>query len=258
MTDLKTGGRLSGKRLLVTGAASGLGAAIARMAAREGARVALTDIDRAGVQSVAAEIGAPAMALEQDVTDPDRWVDVVSQVADAFGGLDCLVNNAGIGTLGTVETASLEDWRRTHAVDLDSVFFGCRSALGVLKDSPGGSIVNISSIAGIIADARMAAYCSAKAAVRHLSKTVALHCAYNRYPVRCNSVHPAFIDTPILDNVVPGMPRETLVAELAKTNPMGRVGDPDDVAYAVIYLASDESKFVNGAELVIDGGLSAQ
>ena len=258
MTGSGSAGRLNGKRMLVTGAASGLGAAIARMAAHEGARVALSDIDLAGAQSVAAEIGAAAMSLEQDVTDPDHWPVVISDVSGTFGGLDCLVNNAGIGALGSVETATLEDWRHIHAVDLDSVFFGCRAALGVLKDSPGGSIVNISSIAGIVADARMAAYCSAKAAVRHLSKTVALHCAHNRYPVRCNSVHPAFIDTPILDNVVPGMPRETLVAELAKTNPMGRVGDPDDVAYAVIYLASDESTFVNGAELVIDGGLSAQ
>lgn len=258
MTGSGSAGRLHGKRMLVTGAASGLGAAIARMAAREGAQVALTDIDLAGAQSVAADIGAAAMALEHDVTDPDHWRTVIDEVAGAFGGLDCLVNNAGIGALGSVETATLEDWRRIHAVDLDSVFFGCRAALGVLKNSSGGSIVNISSIAGIIADARMAAYCSAKAAVRHLSKTVALHCAHNRYPVRCNSVHPAFIDTPILDHVVPGMPRETLVAELAKTNPMGRVGDPDDVAYAVVYLASDESTFVNGAELVIDGGLSAQ
>lgn len=251
--------RLAGKTALVTGGASGIGRAIAIAFAREGARVAVGDIDAGGAaRTVELCGGADAFALLQDVTDEARWGETVAEVCARFGGLHILVNNAGIGLAGTVETTDAATWRRVHEVDLDSVFYGCKAALPALRDSGAGSIVNISSIAGIVADGHLAAYCSAKAAVRHLSKSVALHCARSRYPVRCNSLHPAFIDTAILDGVVPGMPRELLLAELARKNPMGRVGDVEDVAFAAVYLASDESKFVNGAELAIDGGLSAQ
>ncbi|GAB4130001.1 MAG: SDR family oxidoreductase [Rhodothalassiaceae bacterium] len=250
--------RLQGKVALVTGGGAGLGRATALMLAREGARVAVTDINEAAAREVAGEIGEAAIALHQDVTDTARWDEVIEDVLARFGALHILVNNAGIGARGTIETTTDAEWRRMHEVDLDSVFYGCRAALPALRDSGAGSIINISSVAGLLADHNLLAYCSAKAAVRHLSKAVALHCARKRYPVRCNSLHPSFIDTAILDDVIPGMPRETLLAHLANANPMGRVGDPDDVAYAVVYLASDESKFVNGAELAIDGGLSAQ
>ena len=254
----KRAGRLAGKTALVTGAASGLGRATAILFAREGARVAASDIDHAGARQTAGTCGPDAIALAHDVTDEARWSAVVAEVEARFGALHILVNNAGIGLLGSVESTSSEDWRRIHAVDLDSVFFGCRAVLDAMRRAGGGAIVNVSSIAGIVADGNLAAYCSAKAAVRHLTKSVALHCARNRDPIRCNSVHPAFIDTPLLEATIPHLPRDELLARLAAGNPMGCVGEPDDVAHAILYLASDEAKFVTGAELVIDGGLSAQ
>ncbi|RMD89307.1 MAG: glucose 1-dehydrogenase [Alphaproteobacteria bacterium] len=251
-------GRLDGKVALVTGAASGLGRAIAVAFAREGARVAGTDIDRDGLRETAELCEQSILTLEQDVTDANRWAEVIAEVEAAFGALHILVNNAGIGVLGSIESTSDEDWRRVHAVDLDSVYYGCRAALPAMRRAGAGAIVNISSIAGIVADGNLAAYCSAKAAVRHLTKSVALHCARKGDPIRCNSVHPAFIDTPMLSAAMPHMPREELLRQLARGNPMGRLGDPEDVALAALYLASDEAKFVTGAELVVDGGLSAQ
>ncbi len=251
-------GRVAGKVALVTGAASGLGLATARLLAREGATVIASDINADGLSALASGEHAPTATLVHDVTDRGRWEEVIADIAQRFGVLDILVNNAGIGAMGNIETTTEEDWARIHRVDLDSVFYGCRVALPLMKKAKAASIINISSIAGIIADSNLLAYCSAKAAVRHLTKAVALHCARMGYPIRCNSVHPAFIDTPILDDALPGVPREVLVQKLAETNPMRRLGAPEDVAYAVLYLASDESGFVNGAELVIDGGLSAQ
>ena len=178
-----SGGRVAGKVAIVTGAASGLGKRTAEMLAGEGARVVLTDINLAGAQLAAAGIGDGAVALAQDVTDEARWQAVIAETVETFGGLHILVNNAGIGTPGTVEETSFEDWRQVHAIDLDSVFLGCKYACRPIADSVRGSvgmtgaIVNISSVAGIIAAANLAAYNSAKAAVRHLTKSVALHCA---------------------------------------------------------------------------------
>lgn len=255
-------GRLGGKIALVTGAASGLGAAMARMFAREGARVLLTDIDGDGATAVAAGIGAAAHAVRHDVTSPDEWAAAVAAAEDRFGGLHILVNNAGIGIAGTVEETSLEDWRRVHAIDLDGVFLGCKLALPLIaattaREGSRGSILNVSSIAGVIAAANMAAYNSAKAGVRHLTKSVALHAARAGYPVTCNSIHPTFIDTPIIGKMLPSRDREALVAKFGKQVPLGRIGEPDDVAYAALYLCSDEAKFVTGAELFIDGGIAA-
>lgn len=254
-------GRVAGKVALVTGAASGLGRAIALTLAGEGARLVVSDINLAGVQGVAAEIaeiaGESAIALAHDVTDTGQWQAVMDRIEKDCGGLDILVNNAGIGSVGNVEETTLEDWRRVHVVDLDSVFLGCKLALPLMRRSGAGSIINISSIAGVIADRNMAAYNSAKAAVMHLTKSVALHCARAGEGVRCNSLHPAFIDTPILDPMAPGMPRGELLLKLGRQIPLGHVGKPEDVAYAVLFLASDESVFITGAEIKIDGGLSA-
>lgn len=254
-------GRVDNKVALVTGAAQGLGAAIARMLAREGAQVALTDINVAGAEEQARAINdereGAALALEHDVTDEARWQAVIAETVDRFGGLNILVNNAGIGSMSSVEDETWENWRHVHAVDLDSVFFGCKYAIPKITASGGGSIVNISSISGIIAGHNMAAYNSAKAAVRHLSKSVALHCARSGNGIRCNSVHPVFIDTPILTGMLDAVGREKGMDKLTRQIPLGRIGDPDDVAYAVLYLASDESKFVTGAELKVDGGISA-
>ena len=255
-------GRVEGKVAIITGAAGGLGSAIARMLATEGAEIVATDIDLDRAEVVADEIGGAAIALPQDVTDEARWKEVLAETVNRFGGLHILVNNAGIGTPGTVEETSLEDWRKVHAIDLDSVFLGSKHAIPHMRASTsaenGGSIVNISSIAGIIAGHNMAAYNSAKAGVRHLSKSVALHCARAAPHVRCNSVHPTFIDTPILDQIGSCISRDDLLEKLARQVPLRRVGTPKDVAHGVLYLASDESSFVTGAELVIDGGISAQ
>jgi len=259
-------GRVEGKIALVTGGAQGLGEATARMLAREGARVAISDINPAGAENVAASINATrkgaAIALKHDVTSEDDWVRVLREVEDAFGGLHILVNNAGISLTKDLEQITLEEWRHVHAIDLDGVFLGCKHAIALMAKTTkaghlGGSIVNISSISGIIAGHNMAAYNSAKAAVRHLSKSVALYCAKKGLNIRSNSVHPVFIATPILDPLVQRFGRDEAYAKLGRQVPLGKIGEPDDIAYAVLYLASDESKFVTGAELKVDGGISA-
>ena len=254
--------RLAGKIALVTGAASGLGAAMAAMFVAQGARVVLTDLNGDGAAAKAKALGDNAVGTMHDVTSPEQWEVALAFAEAAFGGLHILVNNAGIGINGTIESTSYDDWRLTHAVDLDSVFYGCKLALPLMartcaRDGKLGSILNISSIAGVIAAANMAAYNSAKAGVRHLTKSVALHCAKERYGITCNSIHPVFIDTPILDGITAGMDRAEALAKLGRQIPLGRVGEPDDVAYGAVYLVSDEAKFVTGSELYIDGGISA-
>jgi NAD(P)-dependent dehydrogenase (short-subunit alcohol dehydrogenase family) len=254
-------GRVAGKMALVTGAAQGLGLAIAEALAEEGAAVALTDINEKGVREATAALDerfpGRAHAFAHDVTDEAAWQDVLARAHDAMGGLNILVNNAGIGGDGTVEQTSLEHWRKVHAVDLDSVFFGCKHALALMRDHAPGAIVNVSSIAGIIAAHNMAAYNSAKAAVWMLTKSVALHCAKQRMNIRCNSIHPTFIKTPILEPLVQRLGREEAYAKLARQVPLGHLGEPRDVAMAVLFLASDEARFITGAELKIDGGISA-
>ena len=259
-------GRVAGKVALVTGAAQGLGEAAARMLVREGASVAVTDINKDGAARVAHSLNAlrknSAIAISHDVTREEQWRLAVDETERQFGGLHVLVNNAGIGLTKDFETVTLEEWRHVHAIDLDGVFLGCKLAIPLIAKTVkasglGGSIVNISSISGIIAGHNMAAYNSAKAAVRHLSKSVALHCARRGYGIRSNSVHPVFIATPILDGLVERLGRDEAYAKLGRQVPLGHIGEPDDIAYAVLYLASDESKFVTGAELKVDGGISA-
>lgn len=254
--------RLAGKIALVTGAAQGLGAAMAAKFAAEGARVVLTDINGAGAAARAAEIGDAAASMAHDVTNPEQWEAAVAFAEERFGGLHILVNNAGIAAGSNVEATSFEDWRRVHSIDLDSVFLGCKLALPLMartvkETGVRGSIVNISSIAGVIAGHNSAAYNSAKAGVRHLTKSVALHCAKQRYGITCNSIHPVFIDTPILDNLTNAIGREEGLAKLGRQIPLGAVGEPDDVAWAAVYLASDEAKMVTGHGLYVDGGISA-
>ncbi|GGI82778.1 short-chain dehydrogenase [Polymorphobacter multimanifer] len=254
--------RLADKTALITGAAQGLGAAMAQRFIDEGARVLFTDINAAGAAAQAARYGDKAASIGHDVTDPAQWEAAIAMAEERFGGMHVLVNNAGIAAGSTVEATSFEDWRRVHAIDLDSVFFGCKLALPLMARTVKatgvrGSILNISSIAGVIAGHNSAAYNSAKAAVRHLTKSVALHCAKQRYGITCNSIHPVFIDTPILDALTGALGREEGLAKLGRQIPLGQVGEPDDVAWAAVYLVSDEAKMVTGHGLFVDGGISA-
>ena len=257
-------GRVAGKQALITGAAQGLGAAQAMMLAREGAQVLLADINAAGAAAQAASINAAlgdgtAFSLHLDVTSEDQWIAAVDYAAETMQGLSVLVNNAGIGVRGNIETCTLADWHRGFAVNVDSVFLGCQKALPLMKDNQPGSIINISSIAGLIASDTMPGYNASKAAVWMLSKSVALYCAKMGWDIRSNSVHPTFIDTPILDGMVvsTGKSKEVIMEKLARQIPLKRVGQPDDIANGVLYLASDESRFMTGAELKLDGGISA-
>lgn len=254
-------GRVAGKRAFITGAAQGLGAAIAVMLARHGARVALADINVAKAAEVAASIDAEcgagtASVHALDVTDADAWPRAIAEAAEAMGGLSVLVNNAGIAPMGTIESLPLDTWHRAMAVNVDSVFLGTRAALAVMRDHAPGSIINISSIAGLIASHAFAGYNASKAAVWMLTKSIALHCAREGLDIRCNSIHPTFVRTPLLEGLVRGSDEER-EAKLARQIPAGRIAEPDDVAYAVLYLASDESRMMTGAEIKLDGGISA-
>ena len=258
-------GRVAGKVALITGAAGGLGQAMARMLAREGARVAVTDRELDGAQALAESINADhpgaAFAFRHDVTEEDEWASVVDRTVAAMGGLSILINNAGIGgELVWAEQDTLENWRRVQAVNIESIMLGCKHAMPHLRASGAGSIVNISSVAGLAAAPGMGAYNATKAAVWMYTKTIALEAAKAGWNVRCNSVHPVFIKTPILDPFVAMAGGDEGLAheKLARGIPLKRIGEPDDVAYCVLYLASDESKFVTGAEFKIDGGMLAQ
>jgi 3(or 17)beta-hydroxysteroid dehydrogenase len=249
-------GRLEQKVALITGAASGIGKTCARVFAKEGARVVLADRNEEGGKRAAEEIGAPHFFQALDVTSEQAWKDAVDATVRAFGRLDILVNAAGVGVVGDVEHTSIEAFRFVQSVNVEGVFLGCKTALAAIK---GGSIVNVSSVAGLIGDAQMAAYCASKGAVRLLTKSIALHCARRGDGTRCNSVHPSFIDTPMVDAMVDiSRDPQKMRNILTSAAPLGRLGEPEEVAAMVLYLASDESKFVTGTELVIDGGLTAR
>ena len=256
--------RCGGKLALVTGAAQGLGRAHCIRLAQEGARVLATDVNADGAVETArmidAEQGAgTAFALQLDVTDPAAWGSAIDAAREQLGGLNVLVNNAGIGVAGNIETCEFEDWKRCYSINVDSIFHGCRAALPLMRDHAPGSIVNISSIAGLIASDTMPAYNSSKAAVWMLSKSIALHCAKQNMAIRCNSIHPTFVDTPILDGTAKAhrLEKDVLLEKLARQIPLRFVGEPNDIANAVVYLASDESRFMTGAEIKLDGGISA-
>ena len=258
MTD-----RVVGKMSFVTGAAQGLGEAIAYMLAKEGSKVVLADINYDKVVSVSERINnefpEQAFSLKLDVTSEDQWKESLIKAEKLMGGINVLVNNAGIGGGTTIEDTDYETFQNVMKVDTDSVFLGCKYAIPIMKNYSPGSIINTSSISGLIAGHNMASYNTAKAGVWMLSKSVALHCARQAYNIRCNSIHPTFITTPILDNMLYrlNVERDELLMKLARQVPLGKVGEPNDVAYTVLFLASDESKFITGSEIKIDGGISA-
>ncbi len=258
-------GRVAGKAALITGAAQGLGEATAWMLAREGSKVAITDINGAGAEKLAAAINAEipgaAFAFAHDVASEAQWIEVVDRAVAAMGSLSVLVNNAGVGgPLVMVEQDTVENWQRQFDINLLSVMLGCKHAMPHLRASGSASIVNISSIAGLAGAPGMGAYNATKAGVWMYTKTIALEAAKADWNVRVNSVHPVFIKTAILDPFVAMAGGDELKAHerLARGIPLKRIGEPNDVAYCVLYLASDEAKFVTGAEFRIDGGMTAQ
>ena len=256
------GKRVAGKLAFVTGAAQGLGAATARRLAEEGAKVTLADINIDGARRVADAINARwgprnAFAVDLDVTSEAGWIEALNAADAAMGGISVLVNNAGISRGGDIETLSLDDWKLVMSVNVDSVFLGTKHALKYLRANQPGSIVNISSIAGLIAGHNTPVYNASKAAVWLLSKGIALHCAKQGVDVRSNTIHPTYIDTPILDPLRQRFGKDEAEAKLGRQVPLGHIGEPDDIANAVLYLASDESKFMTGAEMKLDGGISA-
>ena len=250
-------GRVAGKVALVTGAAVGLGRADAVALVREGARVCLTDINQEAGEALAAELNAAtpgsAFFLRQDVRDEAQWATVVAEVVRRFGALHVLVTNAGVVVIGTPESTTLEQFRFHQAVMSEGVFLGCKAAMPAIRDSGGGSIINMSSVASHLGYPVFFAYSAAKGAVRAMSKAIAVHCQMNKYNIRCNSIHAGAMHTPMV---------ETATKELGMTMDMYEagpgLGKPEDVANLVVFLASDESRFINGAELLIDNALVVQ
>ena len=245
-------GRVEGKVAIVTGAASGMGRADAIRLAEEGARVVLTDLNEADGQAVAESIGDAARFVRHDVSDEAQWKSVVDYTVSEFGGLDILVNNAGIIMLGSVVDADLDAWRKTFAVNAEGVFLGCKYALPAMEAAGnGGSIINMSSVAALQGMSYLAAYSASKGAVMALTKSVALYCRERKNGIRCNSIHPDGVKTPMVVKVATG--KDTATDE--EVNAMGQDGsmcEPVDIANLVLYLAGDESWFVNGAEIRMD------
>ena len=256
--------RLEGKIALVTGAASGIGAGIARAFAAEGAFVAATDIDDVRGRGFADSLGARACYLRLDVRLEMDWIAAIGEVLGRSGKLDIVVNNAGItGFEGSVaphdpENTALEDWHAVMATNLDGTFLGCKHAIGAMRAQGSGSIINMSSRSGLVGMAGAAAYAASKAAVRNHTKSVALYCAQQGWKIRCNSIHPAAVLTPRWEPLLgTGADRERRMQDLVKDTPLQRFGTVDEVAAVAVMLASDEATYITGAELVVDGGLLA-
>jgi NAD(P)-dependent dehydrogenase (short-subunit alcohol dehydrogenase family) len=256
-------GRVAGKVVLITGGASGIGLASAEACAREGAAVVITDVNVAEGETQARRLVAEGLAVEflpQDASSETDWCRVVDNVLKRHGHLDVLVNNAGIAAIATIEQETLAGWRRMQTVNMEGVFLGTREAVRVMKER-GGSIINISSMEGIIGEPLTPAYNASKGGVRLFTKSVAIHCAQHGYGIRVNSVHPGYIGTPLVANAIGALPPDEAVAlqqDLISRVPLGRFGEPKEIASGVLFLASDESSYMTGSELVIDGGYTAR
>ena len=255
--------RVKDKVALITGAAMGLGEAAARLLAQEGARIVVTDVHDAEGQAVVAAIvaaGGEAKYFHHDVAREEDWVRVMDQALTAFGRLDVVVNNAGIGPTGTIENTSFADYRKLMSINLDGVFLGTQYGIAALKKSESrGSIINLCSIEGLVGDPNLAAYNASKGGVLLLSKSAALHCAQTGTGIRVNTIHPGYIMTPMVQAVIDHSPDpKAAKAALVALHPVGHLGSPDDIGWGVVYLASDEARFITGSELVIDGGYTAQ
>ena len=253
-------GRVDGKVAIITGGASGFGAATARLLVKEGATVVATDKNLKGVEALQRELGNRFTAMAHDVTSEADWARVVADTMERHGRIDILMNNAGVfgsGAPQDIENISFEEWRFVNDVNMDGVFLGCRAVIPAMAKSGGGSIVNISSTAGIRATAHIVAYGASKGAVRQLTKSVAQHCGRKGYKIRCNSIHPGMVRTPLGNAVLQHRwgDLETGAAERLKSIPLGEFGTVEDIANATLFLASDESRYITGTEILIDGGL---
>jgi NAD(P)-dependent dehydrogenase (short-subunit alcohol dehydrogenase family) len=256
--------RLNDKTALITGAARGIGAAIARAFVAEGARVYVTDIDDSEGSAFAASLGAAAAYRRLDVRQEDEWRRVTEEICGEGGRIDIVVNNAGITGFEQgrgphdPENASLDDWHAVHRTNLDGVFLGCKYAIRAMRPRGAGSIINISSRSGIVGIPAAAAYAASKAGVRNHTKTVALYCAEQGLAIRCNSIHPAAILTPMWDAMLgDGPDREARIRHFVRDTPLRRFGTPEEVAAVAVMLAADEAQYMTGAELMIDGGILA-
>lgn len=255
--------RLKNKIALITGAARGIGQAAAELLHREGAIVILSDIRDEDGMSLANSLGENAAYIHLDVGSEKDWISATRHIAEKYGRLNVLVNNAGItGFLETrgpwdAENCDLESWNEVHRVNATGVMLGCKYGIKLMKEK-GGSIINISSRSGVVGIPAAVAYASSKASVRNHTKSVALYCAEKAYNIRCNSIHPAAIMTPMWDAMLgKGEARKNMIEEIEAGIPLGHFGEPMDVAYGILYLASDESKYVTGIELTFDGGILA-
>lgn len=251
-------GRLEGKVAIVTGGASGLGRADVEAMLREGAKVLFTDVNEAAGHALMGQLSKAYAGrvhfLVQDVRDEARWTEVVGQARQLFGALHVLVNNAGVVVIATPESTTLEQFRFANSVMSEGVFLGCKAAIPMIRDSGGGSIINMSSVASHLGYPVFFAYSAAKGAVRAMTKSIAVYCQLGKMNVRCNSIHAGAIDTPMVEkaNAALGMK----ISDYEATGP--GIGKPEDIAMLVVYLASDESRFVNGAELLIDNAITVQ
>ncbi|WEV75544.1 SDR family oxidoreductase [Bifidobacterium sp. ESL0800] len=244
--------RLDGKVALVSGGASGIGLAIAKKFVDEGAKVALADINAENGEKVADELGENAMFVTLDVTQEDQWEQAFKDVIAKFGKVNVVVNNAGIGVGNNIETIPLKQWDQTVAINGTGMMLGTKHGVQNLKNFGGGSIINMCSIEGLIGESINLAYDFTKGGVRLMTKSAALYCAENHLNIRVNTIHPGYIHTPMVD------PHPELVALEESKTPMGHLGDPEDIAWMAVFLASDESKFSTGSEFVADGGYTAQ
>ena len=246
--------RLDGKIAIITGASKGLGEADSRLFIKEGAKVIMTDIDKEAGLTLAEELGDHAEFIYQDVRDEQEWKNLINDVVARHGGLDVLVNNAGVVKPGTIESQTLEEYDFIMDVSARATFMGCKYAIPAMTASGGGSIINMASIASIQSISRVAAYAAAKGAIQALTINIAGHCGENQLDVRCNCLNPSSIDTPMVQNIRAQFMQDP--DEAAKLAPKGEIGEPNDVAHAVVFLASDESKFINGVSIPLDYGKS--
>ncbi|MGH6787816.1 MAG: SDR family NAD(P)-dependent oxidoreductase [Novosphingobium sp.] len=250
-------GRMTGKVALISGGAEGLGAAAGRLIVAEGGSVMLADVQLAKAEALAAELGENAAAIELDVRDLAQWDRAVAATVERFGKLTVLCNVAGISEPGNVIDVDLNSWRRTIDINLNGTFNGCRAALPAMEASgEKGAIVNVGSMLALRPGAIFAAYCASKAGVTALTKTIALDCAARGVPIRANLVHPGAIRTPMYErykHAGPADPDEVEKA-FAATHPMNRIGEPDEVARAIVFLASEDASFTSGVDLTVDGG----